>query len=130
MLDSGLTQVEVLKEKYKEVAGIGTLKKFKAHNIIVKNGAHSKFHRPRSVSFALKPAIETELGRLEAAGVIEKVNQSDWATPIVAVPKSNGRIRICGDYKVTINPYIEVGTHPLPKPEDPCLVVSSLPRLS
>jgi len=46
------------------------------------------------------------------------VNQSDWAAPIVAAPKSNGRIRICGDFKVTANPFIEVDTHPLPKPED------------
>ena len=119
MLDSGLTQVEALKGKYKELfsPGIGTLKHFKAR-ITVKNGARPVFHRPRSVPFALKAAIETELDRLEAAGVIEKVNRSDWAAPIVAVPKLDGRIRICGDYKVTINPFIEIDTHPLPKPED------------
>jgi len=119
MLDSGLTQVEALKGKYKELfsPGIGTLKHFKAR-ITVKNGARPVFHRPRSVPFALKAAIETELDCLEAAGVIEKVNRSDWAAPIVAVPKLDGRIRIYGDYKVTINPFIEIDTHPLPKPED------------
>jgi len=80
--------------------GIGTLKHFKAC-ISVSSGGCPKFHRPRLVPFALKPAIESELDHLETAGVIKKVNQSDWAVPIVAVPKSNGRIRICGDYKVT-----------------------------
>ena len=37
---------------------------------------------------------------------------SDWATPIVPVPKKDGTFRICGDYK------FEVGQYPLPKPED------------
>ena len=46
------------------------------------------------------------------------MNQSEWAAPIVAVPKSDGRIRICGDYKVTVNPHIEPDRHPLPKPDD------------
>ena len=118
-LDMSRTQVEALQKKYKDVfsPGLGILKNFKAH-ISVKQGARPVFHRPRSVPFALKEAIEVELARLESEGVIEKINQSDWAAPIVAVPKSDGRIRICGDYKVTVNPHIEPDRHPLPKPED------------
>ena len=46
------------------------------------------------------------------------MNQSEWAAPIVAVPKLDGRIRICGDHKVTVNPHIEPDRHPLPKPDD------------
>ena len=118
-LDMSRTQVEALQKKYKDVfaPGLGTLKNFKAH-ITVKQGARPVFHRPRAVPFALKEAIEVELARLEAEGVIEKVNQSEWAAHIVAVPKSDGRIRICGDYKVTVNPHIEPDRHPLPKPDD------------
>ena len=113
------TQVEALQKKYKDVfaPGLGTLKNFKAH-ITIKQGARPVFHRPRSIPFALKQAIEVELTHLEAEGVIEKVNQSEWAAPIVAVPKSDGRIRICGDYKVTVNPHIEPDRHPVPKPDD------------
>eukprot|EP00118_Oscarella_pearsei_P024180 m.300985 g.300985 ORF g.300985 m.300985 type:complete len:663 (+) comp40804_c0_seq14:1019-3007(+) len=51
-------------------------------------------------------------------GVIEAVNHSEWAAPLVPVPKSDGSVRLCGDYKVTVNPSLNVDAHPLPNPED------------
>ena len=96
---------------------LGTIKNFKAH-ITVKQGARPIFHRPRCVPFALKEPNEVELAHLKAVGVIKKVNQSEWAASIVAVPKLDGRIRICGDYNVTVNPHTEPDRHPLPKPDD------------
>ena len=55
---------------------------------------------------------------LESEGILEKVSYSDWAAPIVAVPKKDGNFRICGDYKVTVNLALDVDQYPLPKPED------------
>ena len=63
-------------------------------------------------------AVEEELDRLETQGVLEKVSHSDRATPIVPVPKKDGKTRLCGDYKVTVNPVLDVDQYPLPKPED------------
>lgn len=68
--------------------------------------------------FALKDAVGQELDRLEEQGVIKKVDSSDWAAPIVTVPKAEGKIRLCGDYKVTVNQYLTVDQYPLPKPDD------------
>ena len=48
----------------------------------------------------------------------EKVTHSEWAAPIVAVQKPNGRFCICGDYKVTINPALAINQYPLPRPEE------------
>ena len=59
-----------------------------------------------------------ELDRLESAGIIEKVPYADWAAPIVLVPKSDESLRLCGDYKLTVNRSLEVEQYPLPKASD------------
>ena len=77
--------------------------------------AQPHFHKPRAVPYALKTKIEKELDRLIQQGVIEPIEFSEWAAPIVPVLKKDGSIRICGDYKVTINQASQVDSYPLPR---------------
>ena len=82
-----------------------------------KPGYRPRFLRPLSVPFAIKDAVGREIDSLEAKGLLEKVEYSDWATPIVPVPKVDGTFKLGGDYKVIINPALEVDQYPLPHPE-------------
>ena len=70
------------------------------------------------MAYALQPALDKELQCLQQAGILEPVESSEWATPLVAIPKTNGRLRVCGDYKVTINQNVEKKVYPLPTTED------------
>ena len=97
---------------------LGNISSHKAKLYLNSESARPKFFQPRSVPYAVNPAIDQELERLESSGVIHPVSTSEWAAPIVPVPKKDGRIRICGDFKVTINPVLDVEQYPLPKPQD------------
>ncbi|XP_014215031.1 uncharacterized protein K02A2.6-like [Copidosoma floridanum] len=72
----------------------------------------------RLIIGALRDKIEKEIERLVKENIIELVNRSEWATPVVPVIKSNGDIRLCGDFSVTINPCLEVDRHPIPRLSD------------
>ena len=77
-----------------------------------------KFYKPRSVPFAMRNFVEKELERLQMQGIIEPVKFSDWAAPIVPVLKKDGGIRICGDYKLTVNRAAKIDTYPIPRIDD------------
>ncbi|XP_028164488.1 uncharacterized protein K02A2.6-like isoform X2 [Ostrinia furnacalis] len=53
-----------------------------------------------------------------ASGVIEPVEHSDWATPLVIVHKPDGSLRLCADFKTTLNRVLLVDKYPVPKIED------------
>ena len=86
---------------------LGTVTTFLAE-LHVKPDAVPKFCKARPVPVAIKSGIEAELQQLESASIISKVAHSKWAAPIVPVPKRDGRFRICGVYKVTVNQALDV----------------------
>ena len=47
--------------------------------------------------------FESELNRLKSEGIISPVQFSHWTAPIVPIMKNNDTLRICGDYRVTVN---------------------------
>ena len=113
-----------LHQEYADVfaPGLGTAKGPPA-KLHLKEGVHPKFCKARNVPFALRPAVEEELKRMQEDKIIYPVDYSEWATPLVCIPKADGRVRLCGDYKVTVNPQIHCDQYPIPTPEE---VFSSL----
>ena len=111
--------LDLLLQKHEAVfrQELGTLKGIQAH-LEVNPQAQPKFCKPRPVAYALKEPIEKDLDRLEQIGVVQKVKYSDWAAPIVPVAKADGSVRICGDYRMTINPEFKVDQYPVPTTED------------
>ena len=77
------------------------------------------FCKSRTVPYALRARVEDELERLVELGVLEPVQFAEWAAPIVLCMKSDkSSIRICGDFKITINCSIKLDQYPFPKIED------------
>ena len=80
-------------------------------------------HKPvyckaRSIPVRYKQLVYDELQRLEKHGVISRVYNSRYASPIVVVLKDNGQIRLCSDFSGTINRHINVPKYPLPNIDD------------
>ena len=86
---------------------LGHIKNMKA-KIYVDADAKPRFFRARPVPYALRQGIE----------VIEQVQFSEWAAPVVPVLKKDNSMRLCGDYKVTINQVAKTDTYPLPRIDD------------
>ena len=97
--------------------GLETLQGTKA-KIHVEPTATPIFHEARPVPYALREEIELDVERIERAGTIEPVHYSEWATPIVPVMKSDDTVRVCGDYKLTVNKVSKLDGYPIPKLDD------------
>ena len=69
--------------------------------------AEPKFCKARPMPFGLRAAVEKNIQDLVADGILSPVKSSSWATPIVTPLKSNGTPRICGDYRITVNPVLK-----------------------
>ena len=112
-------QLEKVLQDFSELFsdGIGLLKDFKAHFEVPATQA-PVFCKARPLPFAMKSRVERELEQLETNGVIRRVVHSDWAAPIVPVVKTSGKLRLCGDYKLTINKAIQLDRYPLPQVDD------------
>lgn len=81
----------------------------------IKEGARPVFFKPRPIPLAWKGKVESQIEHLTNIGMLEPVDNSDWGTPLVPVLKPSGDIRICGDYKVTLNKHLMDYKYPLPR---------------
>ena len=78
-----------------------------------------RYCKARSVPYSMNTLVEEELVRLEREGVIEPVQYAEWADPIVPVLKADKKsVRICGDFKLTVNRASKLDRYPIPRIEE------------
>uniref|UniRef100_A0A914Z8M2 Retropepsins domain-containing protein n=1 Tax=Panagrolaimus superbus TaxID=310955 RepID=A0A914Z8M2_9BILA len=116
--DNRSEKLAKLLKEYSDIfeKGVGTCK-IEA-KLKLKENAKPKFLKARKLPYALREKVEEQLEKLVEQGILKQIQHSNWATPIVPVRKPNGDIRICGDYRSTINPQLDVNQYPLPRIDD------------
>lgn len=76
---------------------LGRCNVMQAH-IYMKPNVRPKFFKSRPIPYAISDAFKDEADRLSKLGIWKAVKFSQWASPLVIVPKPNGKIRICADF--------------------------------
>ena len=101
--------------EFKDVFASG-LGKFKGSKISLDLGADVTpiAFPPRRIPIGIKPAVEEEISNLLKKGVLIPIDKSDWATTVVPVVKPDGSIRLCADYRMTLNKVLKPKVHPIP----------------
>ncbi|XP_031332347.1 uncharacterized protein K02A2.6-like [Photinus pyralis] len=113
-------KLNTLLDNYKDlfVDEIGKIPDYKCSIKLNDESVSPIFMKARPVPYALKTRVEEEILRLEKADIIEKVVHSNWGSAVVPVIKKNGKLRLCADYKGTINKHIRNDKYPIPRIQD------------
>uniref|UniRef100_A0A8C5Q3B7 Integrase catalytic domain-containing protein n=1 Tax=Leptobrachium leishanense TaxID=445787 RepID=A0A8C5Q3B7_9ANUR len=85
------------------------------HDIITEPGKKVCL-KPYRVPEARRQAIKTEVEKMLKLGVIEE-SHSEWNSPIVLVPKPDGSIRFCNDFR-KLNCISKFDTYPMPRVDE------------
>ncbi|XP_017478638.1 PREDICTED: uncharacterized protein K02A2.6-like [Rhagoletis zephyria] len=81
----------------------------------VREGATRVYVKERQVPHTLTERVNKEIDELERAGIITKITNSDWGSPLVVIPKADGGVRLCVDYKVGVNQRLINAHYPIRK---------------
>lgn len=81
-------------------------------------GATPRFLKAAPVAFSLRDKVTEKLEAMVSQGKIAKVKHSEWASQVLIIPKKDGDIRICCNYKPTLNPALQDEIYPLPVIDD------------
>uniref|UniRef100_A0A3B1IC10 ribonuclease H n=1 Tax=Astyanax mexicanus TaxID=7994 RepID=A0A3B1IC10_ASTMX len=85
------------------------------HDVDTGDATPIKQHPYRLPPCKLK-IVREELAYMQEIGVIEP-GQSDWSSPVVLVPKPDGTVRFCVDYR-KVNLVTKSDTFPIPRLDD------------
>ena len=102
---------------------LGCLKDFQL-DVKFKDDSKLIFCKPRPVPFAIQDDLNQAYDAGIKRGVWEPTQFNAYGTPVVPIRKAllsgqaKAKIRVCGDYSVTVNPYLDEHRHPVPLPDD------------
>ena len=85
------------------------------HPILTMPGKKVKL-RPYRVPEARKEAIKEEVKKMLEAGIIEE-SRSEWCSPIVLIPKPDGTVRFCNDFR-QLNSISQFDAYPMPRVDE------------
>ena len=107
-----------LLSKYKELFD-GTLGHWKGqeYDVELRDDATPYHARAYPVPKAYEQTLKMEVERLCKAGVLKKVNHSEWAAPTFIIPKKDGSVRFISDFR-ELNKRIKRKPYPIPKIQD------------
>ncbi|CAM4435030.1 unnamed protein product [Caretta caretta] len=88
----------------------------RAYHSIDTGNAHPIRVQPYRVSPQAKTAMEREIQDMLQMGVI-RPSESAWASPVVLVPKPDGEIRFCVDYR-KLNAVTRPDNYPMPRTDE------------
>ena len=102
---------------------LGCLKDFEL-DVKFKSDAKPVFCKPRTVPYAMLEDLNMAYEAGIKKGVWEPTTFCEYGTPVVPIKKvllpgqNKAKIRVCGDYSVTVNPQLETHRQPMPLPDE------------
>ncbi|XP_070386908.1 uncharacterized protein [Dermacentor albipictus] len=110
---------DTLRAEYADLfsPGLGLIKGPPVH-LQLREGTIPRFCKARSIPYALQEPVNAEIAKLADTGILTQVASAEWAAPLVPVVKKDGSIRLCGDFRTTVNTACHTEQYPLPKIRD------------
>src|SRR5271156_1480600 len=84
---------DVFAWSYKDLKGVDP--EICQHTIPMKEDAKPSRQRPYTYNDNFARRIKEEIDKLKEAEFIYEIEHTDWVSPIVVVPKKNGKLRVC-----------------------------------
>ena len=94
---------------------LGTIASAK-HRIDLADGARPVYQAPYWAGHRARAVEKAEIERMLKEEVIEP-SSSEWASPVVLVPKKDGTLRFCVDYR-RLNSLTRRDSYPLPRMDE------------
>ena len=110
---------DILERNAKVFDGLGKLKGQTVH-LNIDPDANPKAQPQRRIPYHIRNKVKDAIITLEKDDIIERVPEAEptpWVSPIVAVPKKDGGVRICVDMRQA-NEAIKRVRHPIPTVDD------------